>query len=38
MTHDLWLQKWEGGKFRGWRLVGEGRVEVRADGSISVEN
>jgi hypothetical protein len=38
MTHDLWLQKWEAGKFRGWRMVGEGRIETRADGSIVVEN
>lgn len=38
MTHDLWLQKWEAGKFRGWRVVGEGRVETREDGSVTAEN
>lgn len=38
MTHDLWLQKWEAGKFRGWRMVGEGRVEIRPDGSVIAEN
>jgi hypothetical protein len=38
MTHDRWLQKWEAGKFRGWRIVGEGRIETRADGGITVEN
>jgi hypothetical protein len=37
-THTLWLQRWEGGKFREWHQAGKGRVEVHADGTITVEN
>jgi len=38
MTHDIWLQKWEAGKFRRWREVGEARVTVDGTGNISVES
>jgi hypothetical protein len=37
-THVLWLQKWEGGKFREWLPVGKGRVHVDAEGKVSAEN
>jgi hypothetical protein len=38
MTHVLWLQKWEGGKFREWLPIGKGRIHIEADGTASAEN
>lgn len=37
-THVLWLQKWEGGKFREWLPVGKGRIHIEADGTATAEN
>jgi hypothetical protein len=38
LTHVLWLQKWEGGRFRKWLQVGKGRIEIDADGTATVHN
>ncbi|WP_263351358.1 hypothetical protein [Acidicapsa acidisoli] len=38
LTHVLWLQRWEAGKFREWLPVGKGRVEKDPSGNILVEN
>ena len=38
MTHDLWLEKYVAGQFRGWRHVGEGYIEKRGDGTFAVHN
>ena len=38
LTHILWLQKWEGGRFREWLQVGKGRVEIDENGVASVHN
>ena len=37
-THVLWLQKWEGGKFREWLPIGKGRIHIHEDGTASAEN
>jgi hypothetical protein len=35
-THVLWLQLWQRGKFRGWYKAGVGRLEMDADGNVTV--
>jgi hypothetical protein len=37
-THVLWLQKWEGGRFREWLPVGKGRIEIDENGNASAHN
>lgn len=37
-THTLWLQKWEGGRFREWLAVGKGRVDIDENGVAQAHN
>jgi hypothetical protein len=37
-THNLWLQKWEGGRFREWLQVGKGRIDTDENGNSSAHN
>jgi hypothetical protein len=38
LTHVLWLQKWEGGRFRESLQVGKGRIEIDEQGNASAHN
>jgi hypothetical protein len=37
-THVLWIQKWEGGKFREWLPAGKGRIDIDAQSSMVAHN
>lgn len=38
LTHALWLQKREAGRFREWLEVGKGRIEIDENGNASADN